>query len=63
MITLAQPPSVEEINVGSERVTHLYPNDCYYARLSIYYFFLFNLFKIKLYLMRLHERIRHREKE
>jgi SAM-dependent methyltransferase len=28
----------DEINFGGERVTHLYPNDCYYAHLSIYRF-------------------------
>jgi SAM-dependent methyltransferase len=28
----------EEITFGGERVSHLYPNDCYYAHLSIYYF-------------------------
>jgi SAM-dependent methyltransferase len=28
----------EEISGGGERVTHLYPNDCFYAHLSIYYF-------------------------
>jgi SAM-dependent methyltransferase len=28
----------EEISSGGERVTHLYPNDCFYAHLSIYYF-------------------------
>jgi len=34
------PPSwsYEEISGGGERVTHLYPNDCYYAHLSVYYF-------------------------
>ena len=30
--------SAEEVTDGGERVTHLYPNDCYYAHLSIYYF-------------------------
>lgn len=25
----------QEIAYGGERVTHLYPNDCYYAHLSI----------------------------
>lgn len=30
--------SYEEISGGGERVTHLYPNDCYYAHLSVYYF-------------------------
>lgn len=29
---------VEEITDGGERVTHLYPNDCYFAHLSIYHF-------------------------
>jgi SAM-dependent methyltransferase len=28
----------QEIAFGGERVTHLVPNDCYYAHLSIYYF-------------------------
>lgn len=28
----------QEIAYGGERVTHLYPNDCYFAHLSIYYF-------------------------
>lgn len=27
----------QEVAYGGERVTHLYPNDCYYAHLSIYY--------------------------
>ncbi len=27
---------IEAISAGGERVTHLYPNDCYYAHLSIY---------------------------
>lgn len=26
------------VTAGGERVTHLWPNDCYYAHLSIYYF-------------------------
>jgi len=30
--------SYEEISGGGERVTHLYPNYCYYAHLSVYYF-------------------------
>ncbi len=29
---------VEQVSDGGERVTHLYPNDCYYAHLSIYDF-------------------------
>lgn len=29
---------VEQLTFGGERVSHLYPNDCYYAHLSIYYF-------------------------
>lgn len=29
---------VDTLTFGGERVTHLYPNDCYYAHLSIYYF-------------------------
>jgi 2-polyprenyl-3-methyl-5-hydroxy-6-metoxy-1,4-benzoquinol methylase len=28
----------KEISNAGERVTHLYPNDCFYAHLSIYYF-------------------------
>jgi 2-polyprenyl-3-methyl-5-hydroxy-6-metoxy-1,4-benzoquinol methylase/uncharacterized protein YbaR (Trm112 family) len=32
------PPTVAEIAFGGERVTHLYPNDVYYAHLSIYHF-------------------------
>jgi len=28
----------QEIAYGGERVTHLYPNDCYFAHLSIYYY-------------------------
>jgi 2-polyprenyl-3-methyl-5-hydroxy-6-metoxy-1,4-benzoquinol methylase len=28
----------EDVSDGGERVTHLYPNDCYYAHLSIYNF-------------------------
>lgn len=27
----------QEVAFGGERVTHLYPNDCYFAHLSIYY--------------------------
>jgi 2-polyprenyl-3-methyl-5-hydroxy-6-metoxy-1,4-benzoquinol methylase len=27
-----------DISHGGERVTHLYPNDCYYAHLSVYWF-------------------------
>jgi 2-polyprenyl-3-methyl-5-hydroxy-6-metoxy-1,4-benzoquinol methylase len=30
--------SVEEVSESGERVTHLYPNDCYKAHLSIYHF-------------------------
>ena len=30
--------SVAEIGDGGERLTHLYPNDCYYAHLSLYAF-------------------------
>lgn len=30
--------SLEQIADGGERVTHLYPNDCYFAHLSIYHF-------------------------
>lgn len=30
--------TVAEISDGGERITHLYPNDCYFAHLSIYYF-------------------------
>jgi 2-polyprenyl-3-methyl-5-hydroxy-6-metoxy-1,4-benzoquinol methylase len=29
---------LEGVTFGGERVSHLYPNDCYYAHLSIYYF-------------------------
>jgi hypothetical protein len=29
---------IDEIMNKGERVTHLYPNDCYYGHLSIYYF-------------------------
>jgi SAM-dependent methyltransferase len=32
------PLSAEEISYQSERVTHLHPNDVYYAHLSIYHF-------------------------
>lgn len=38
MVALTQSASAQEISSGGERVTHLYPNDCYYAHLSIYYF-------------------------
>lgn len=31
-------PTYEEVSGGGERVTHLFPNDCYFAHLSIYYF-------------------------
>jgi O-antigen biosynthesis protein len=30
--------NIENLTFGGERVTHLYPNDCYYAHLSIYAF-------------------------
>lgn len=30
--------TVADISDGGERITHLYPNDCYFAHLSIYYF-------------------------
>ena len=30
--------SLAEISDGGERMTHLYPNDCYFAHLSIYDF-------------------------
>lgn len=30
--------TLEAINDSGERITHLYPNDCYYAHLSIYHF-------------------------
>lgn len=29
---------MDRISGGGERVTHLYPNDCYYAHLSLYYY-------------------------
>ena len=29
---------LDTLTFGGERVSHLYPNDCYYAHLSIYYF-------------------------
>lgn len=32
------PSEVDTALFGAERVTHLYPNDCYYAHLSIYRF-------------------------
>lgn len=28
----------DEVSAGGERITHLHPNDCYYAHLSIYHF-------------------------
>ena len=31
-------PNSYWLTFGGERVTHLYPNDCYFAHLSIYYF-------------------------
>ena len=38
--TIAKSPSwnIEEITAEGERVTHLYPNDCYYAHLAVYCF-------------------------
>jgi 2-polyprenyl-3-methyl-5-hydroxy-6-metoxy-1,4-benzoquinol methylase len=30
--------TIADISDGGERITHLYPNDCYFAHLSIYYF-------------------------
>jgi SAM-dependent methyltransferase len=30
--------TIAEVSDGGERVTHLSPNDCYYAHLSLYYF-------------------------
>ncbi len=35
---MTEPLSAEEISYQSERVTHLCPNDVYYAHLSIYHF-------------------------
>lgn len=32
------PISIDEISFGGERVTHLVPNDVYFAHLSIYHF-------------------------
>ncbi len=29
---------VNEVTAGGERVSHLYPNDCYYAHLAVYHF-------------------------
>jgi 2-polyprenyl-3-methyl-5-hydroxy-6-metoxy-1,4-benzoquinol methylase len=36
--TIMEDELYKEINSEGERVTHLYPNDCFYAHLSIYYF-------------------------
>ena len=42
-LNISQKPQIpndeaQEIAFGGERVTHLYPNDLYYAHLSIYWF-------------------------
>ena len=34
----SQQWTVEQISDSGERVTHLHPNDCYFAHLSLYYF-------------------------
>ncbi len=31
-------PALDQLAFGGERVTHLYPNDCYFAHLSLYHF-------------------------
>ena len=38
MVRAQAIPTLEQLTFGGERVTHLYPNDCYFAHLSIYHF-------------------------
>lgn len=38
MTSMKRTWTIGEVGGGGERITHLYPNDCYYAHLSIYHF-------------------------